>query len=107
MTLVHSLDEARASAQATSPGETVRLQSPFGAAGHQGIGWWQALLRLLAEEYPGRDIEGWLDCGDSPGLALAALRAGIRHVQVHGLDGAAAARLSDIAGKMGAQIRIS
>lgn len=68
---VASLDEARAALRngATS------LESPPAAAGHQGIGWWRALSAAVRSEFgPVRMV---LDCGDSPGLALAAIRDGI------------------------------
>ena len=104
---IHSLDDARAALDAAPAGIPVRLHSPPGAAGHQGIGWWQALLRLLAEDFPGREVEAVLDCGDSPGLALAALRAGVTLVRVRGLPPETADKLADIAGKLGSRIQMS
>lgn len=79
---IHSLAEGRATIRATAEAD-VCLESPAAAAGFQGIGWWQALLACLAEEFPDRRISGVLDCGSAPGHALAALRAGVGCVRVH------------------------
>ena len=78
---IHSLAEGRAAILATAEAE-VCLESPAAAAGFQGIGWWQALLASLAEEFPDRQVTGVLDCGSAPGHALAALRAGVNCVRV-------------------------
>lgn len=97
---VRSLDEARA-ALAAADGEPCRLHSPPGAAGQHGVGWWLALVRILGEEFPGRPFEAVLDCGDAPGLALAAIRAGVPLVRVEGITPEARAGLADIAGQAG------
>ena len=78
---IHSLAEGRAAIKATAE-TAVCLESPAAAAGFQGIAWWQALLASLAEEFPDRRITGVLDCGNAPGHALAALRAGLGCVRV-------------------------
>ena len=49
---------------------------PFGAA-QMGPLWFQRMGALIAEEFPGLAVEMVLDCGDTPGHALAALRQGI------------------------------
>lgn len=64
------------------------LESPPGAAGWQGIGWWRELVALARAEAPDLDIAAVLDCGAAPGLALAALKAGCGRVRVVA-DGAA------------------
>lgn len=101
---VHSLDQARAVLTATNFDRPVRLQSPPGAAGLQGIGWWLALTRAMAAEFPGREIEAALDCGDAPGLALAALRAGVKLVRINGVDREMRGKLDDIARQLGARL---
>ncbi len=101
-TIVGSLDEARAVLADAKIDRPVRIQSPAGAAGLHGIGWWLALTRLLADEFPGINIEAALHCGDSPGLALAALRAGVPVVRTSGLSGEVMDRLKDVARQMGA-----
>lgn len=101
---IHSLDQARAILAAADMDRPVGLQSPPGAAGFHGIGWWLALTRALAEEFPDRAVEAILDCGDAPGLVLAALRAGVPLVRVDGVDQEMRGRLNDIAGRMGAKL---
>jgi hypothetical protein len=101
-TLVSSLDEARAVLAAANLDRPVRLQSPAGAAGLYGIGWWLSLTRLLADEFPEIPFQATLDCGDSPGLALASLRAGVPVLRVSGLSGEVLDRLKDIARQKGA-----
>ena len=99
---VHSLADARAAILAME-NTSVRLESPAAAAGTLGIGWWQALLARLAEEFPERKIEGVLDCGSAPGHALAALRAGVSCVRVQASPEALAA-LEQIAARLGATV---
>jgi len=90
---VHSLAHARAALMAArEAGRIVILDSPAGAAGWHGIGWWRRLVRALAEEFG--DVATVLDCGDAPGHALAALRAGCRGIRLR----AAAATLSRVGG---------
>ncbi|BAE52032.1 hypothetical protein [Paramagnetospirillum magneticum] len=101
---VQSLDQARTALRAADPDRPVRLQSPPGAAGQHGIGWWLALTRLLAEEFPQREMEAVLDCGDAPGAVLAALRAGVPLVRASGLPDEMRDRLADIARRMGARL---
>ena len=59
--------------QAVAAGRPVTLLSGPGAAVYAGCGWWRALMALGAAGNP--DI---LDCGDAPGRAMEALRAGCR-----------------------------
>ncbi len=103
-TIIHSLEQARAVLAAAHIGRPVRLESSPGAAGQHGVGWWQALTRIVAAEFPGHAIEAVLDCGDAPGLALAALRAGVPLVRVGNLAGGLRGKLDDIARQMGARL---
>jgi len=70
--IVHGLPNARL---AMAPGRPVTLLSAEGAASYAGVGWWQALLGLARAEHPNTPMQPILDCGDSPGHALEALRA--------------------------------
>jgi len=101
---IHSLDQARAVLAAANADRPVRLQSPPGAAGQHGIGWGLALTRALATEFPELEFEAVLDCGDAPGLALAALRAGVTRVRVNGLADDVRGKLDEIARQMGAKL---
>jgi hypothetical protein len=101
MTVVHSLDQARAAvAVATAP---LALESPPAASASLGIGWWRNLLTAIAAEFPNRAVRGVLDCGDAPGHALAAIAAGVQTVRLQGppelLD-----KIADIARQSGAEV---
>jgi hypothetical protein len=75
--IVHGIDQARA---ALRPGLPVILLSAPAAAGYAGCGWWRALVDLAAGEHPATPHIDVLDCGIAPGLAMAALRIGQRHL---------------------------
>jgi len=78
---VHQLDHARqAAAAARAAGVEITLDSPAGAAGWHGIGWWRRLELAVAAEFG--VVATVLDCADAPGHALAALRAGCRHIRL-------------------------
>lgn len=70
--IVHGLPNAR---MALAAGRPVALLSAEGAAAYAGVGWWQALIGLARAEHPNTLMRDILDCGDSPGCALEALRA--------------------------------
>ena len=102
---IHSLDQARtALASAGDDGTELILESPAGAAGHQGIGWWLALLRLLKAEFPKVAFESVLDCGDAPGLALASINAGVPSARISGISADVRASLEAIAAQAGTRL---
>jgi hypothetical protein len=51
-----------------------------GAARYAGCLWWQALIGRARTEFPVAVINDLLDCDDASGLALTALRIGLRGV---------------------------
>ncbi|MBV9653703.1 MAG: hypothetical protein JOZ42_03975 [Acetobacteraceae bacterium] len=69
--VVHGMADAAA---ALAPGLPVRLLSAEGAACFIGVGWWQALVTGARARHPATPCADILDCGDSPGRAMAALR---------------------------------
>ncbi len=73
--VVHGLDDARA---AVAAGQPVTLLSARGAALYAGPLWWRELVRQCCEHGAGQPITDLLDCADAPGLALGAIRAGLR-----------------------------
>lgn len=79
------------------------LASAPGAAGYLGAGTWRALEDLWREEFPETPFLGLLDCGDSAGDALAALRAGVKALR---LDGRAetVAKIAAMAETLGATV---
>ncbi len=102
--IVHSLAEARAAvAVAVEFGVPVTLASAPGAAGYVGALWFRELVAMAASERPEAEVSAVLDCGDSPGLVLAALRHGIRRVRFTGRT-STAATLAELAAHYGAEI---
>lgn len=83
--IVHSLDDARAACHAARAlGVPVALRSAPHAAGYAGPAWFRELVAAAAEEFPDVRIASSLDCGDAPGDALAALRAGLKTIRFRG-----------------------
>jgi fructose/tagatose bisphosphate aldolase len=83
--IVHGIDDARtAAAAARSLGVGVRLASAPGAASHAGAAWFAEIAALVKAEYPDVPIDATLDCGDAPGHAMAALRAGVTSIRFTG-----------------------
>ena len=72
----------------------ILLLSALGAAGTVGPGWFQAVIRKGKTEFPDVMVKAMLDCGDSPGHALAALRQGVDYIR---FDGIGADKVADIA----------
>jgi hypothetical protein len=72
--VVHGLADARA---ALARGRPVTLVSAPGAGLYAGCLWWRALIARVGDEYPDVPMIDVLDCADSTGQALAALRVGV------------------------------
>ncbi len=77
------------------------LLSPPEAAVVLGPAWWVAMIAAARDAHPGSAALDALDCGESAGLAQAALAAGARGVVFSGPE-AQAARLGAIAAHAGA-----
>jgi hypothetical protein len=73
-----------AAALRVAAGVPVLLLSAPGAAGFLGAAGWRALVARAESLVPGAPFEDALCCGDAPGLALAALRAGCGIVVLEG-----------------------
>lgn len=102
--IVHSLAQALAAAAvATQQNKPLHLTSASGAASTSGVGWFASLGEIVAERFPGLPLTLTLDCGDVSGLALGALRRGLRSIVFSG-DPVAAGRLAEIAQTYGAVI---
>src|SRR5215469_12619967 len=65
-----------------------------------GPGWFKALVAAARDAVPGASCTSLLDCGDSVGAALAAIRAEVEGVTFIGREDAAG-RLADIARQQG------
>lgn len=100
--VVGSLAEARA-VLVEAGRRPVLLVSPPNAAAYLGVAYFQALVEAARGEFPGTAIEAVMDCGDKPGFALSALRAGFATVVLRG-EPRARARVAAIARAMGARL---
>ncbi|HEV2547054.1 MAG TPA: hypothetical protein VGU20_06945 [Stellaceae bacterium] len=96
--------QARAAlAAALELGVPVTLESAPAAGGYAGPGWWLALIVAAQAEHPAADVIAVLDCGEEPGSALAALRAGVPRIRFTGAV-ETRARLAAIAAQLGAAV---
>jgi hypothetical protein len=75
---------------------TVAVASAPDAGGYAGPGWFKALVEAAREAVPAASCYSLLDCGDSVGAALAAIRAEVEGVIFTGRADAAH-RLADVA----------
>ncbi|MEQ8964284.1 MAG: hypothetical protein RID91_00545 [Azospirillaceae bacterium] len=79
------------------------LASPAGGGLSGGGGWWAALLARVRAAEPELTVTGLLDCLDSAGAALAALRAGCEDIVFDGPE-PVAERLAAVAEAVGARL---
>lgn len=83
--IIHGVEDARtAAAAARSLGVGVRLFSAPGAVSYAGAAWFAEAVAAVQSEFPDVAIEAVLDCGDAPGHALAAMRAGVKAIRCTG-----------------------
>lgn len=102
--IVHSLAEARgALAAAAALGVPLTLESAAGAGTYAGPLWFKALIDEAREPYPAVELTAVLDCAEEAGTALAALRAGLRHLRFTGTP-AQRERIAEIAEALGATV---
>ena len=76
------------------------LLSATNAGIYAGAGWFKALVEAAANAVPEAVFTALLDCGDQPGTALAAIRAGVEGIIFNGRNDVAD-RLADIAHQRG------
>ena len=102
--VVHGMDHARAAlCAATEMDVAVRLLSAPGAAAFAGALWFERLIAEARREFPDAECDAALDCGDSAGLALGALRQGLPLIRFHGPK-AVTGRVAAIARRQGAAL---
>lgn len=81
--IVHNYRHAEgALAAAKAAGTAVRLLSAPGAAAYGGAAWFKEMIAAARAQHPGVEAEAVLDCGAEPGLALAAIRAGVEAIRI-------------------------
>jgi hypothetical protein len=100
--IIHSAADARS---ALAPGLPVTLVSAPGTALYAGAGWWTALIAAARSEHPGQPFDDILDCGDAPGRAAEALRAGQRRLVLAPLPPGGYERVRLMAEALGAEVR--
>lgn len=71
--VVHGLPQA---CLALAPGLPITLLSAPAAGAFAGALWWRHLVALAREAHPATPCMDILDCADTPGRAMAAIRAG-------------------------------
>jgi hypothetical protein len=108
--VIHSLDEARAALAAAEHGAPVILESGPDAGIHGGVGWFERLVAAACAEFPQVPVNAVLDCGDAAGAVLEAVRwlkePGRTKIALRFTgDAATAARLADVAGQAGIELR--
>jgi hypothetical protein len=102
--VIHSLAHARAALAAASRLKVpVTLMSAEAAAGNAGPMWFLEVIEAARAEFPGVRLTAVLDCGEAPGFALAALRAGCGAIRFKG-RGKVTAKIKAIAKQCGAKL---
>jgi len=104
--IVHNLAQAEAALRAAAEcGTPVILESPPDAARYLGAPYFRAMIEAARAAVPAAEWESVLDCGDAPGLALEAIRQGVRAVRL-AAEADVFARVADIAAQSGVRIEI-
>jgi len=102
-TRAHAVGALKAAARA---GQALTLTSAPDAGIYAGPGWFGALVTAAREAVPGARYFALLNCGDQPGAALAAIRAGVEGV-IFTSRADVVRRLADIAAQHGVRLVIT
>jgi len=86
--------------EARANGTAPTLLTPEDAAARYGAGYLAALQNRAREEFPDVAFTLIVDCGDTPGYALACLRVGIARISMRTWND----KIADIARQMGAEL---
>ena len=79
--VVHEFSHAVAALTAAQAhNRPITILSAMGAVRSAGAGWWRELVTQAGANVPDQATEWILDCGDEPGMALAALREGVQAI---------------------------
>lgn len=102
--IVHGLKDAKAAVVVASElGVPVTLRSAPGAARYLGATVFRDMIQEAQRPHPGVAVTAVFDCGDDPGLALGALRHGLKVIRVS-VSGEVLERIADIAAQSGARV---
>ncbi len=85
--IFHSLADALAGlAAAEKSGQPIGLITAPGAAGYAGVGWFLEIVAHIECQKKQARIDLILDCGAEPGVALGAIRAGVKMLRLVGQE---------------------
>jgi len=102
--VVHALDHARAAVAACAErGLPATLVSAPGAAAYLGAQVFREMIAEAGRAHPHVSVTAVLDCGEDVGLALQALRHGLKAIRLAAAP-ATLAKVADIAAQMGARL---
>lgn len=102
--IIHCLEDARAAlGVAADLGVPVTLRSAPGSGRYLGASVFRDMVDEAAGNNPSVAVTSVFDCGDDPGLALGALRNGLKVIRT-GVTGEAKDRIADIAAQTGARL---
>ena len=105
MTVIYDLKDALAALTAGEvSGKSIHLESPPFGAQQMGASVFLALIKEATAQHPSVDFTATLDCGDEPGLALNALRLGVKSLRVQ-LPPEVFDKIADIAEKADAAVK--
>ncbi len=102
--IVHSLEDARtAVAVAEDLALPVTLRNAPGAAAYLGAQVFRDMIAEAAAPHPATEVTAVFDCGEDPGLALGALRHGLKVIRINApLE--TREKIADIARQTGARL---
>ena len=105
--IIHNLEHARAAlAVAAQCRVPIAIASAPFAAAYAGAAWFRKVVeKAVAErpDIPPGSVTAVLDCGDEPGLAVSALRQGIKIINYNG-NAASCRKIIAIATEFGAEV---
>ncbi|MDA1089766.1 MAG: hypothetical protein O3A85_05575 [Proteobacteria bacterium] len=102
--IIHSLADAKAAVTvATDLGLPITLRSAPGAAAYLGAQVFRDIIADATGPHCSIAVTAVFDCGDDPGLALGALRHGVKVIRISApLE--TCAKIADIAAQTGARL---
>ncbi len=102
--IIHGIDHARAALSVAAKLDvSLTLMSAPSAAAYLGSTVFRDMISEAQKDFPDVSVTAVLDCGDEPGMAMAAMRHGIKAVQISNPP-EIRAKLVDIADQRGAVV---
>jgi fructose/tagatose bisphosphate aldolase len=102
--IVHTLDHAKAAVAACAErGLPATLVSASEAAAYLGAQVFREMVAEASRAYPHVSVTAVLDCGEDVGLALQALRHGLKAIRLEAAP-ETRAKVADIAAQTGARL---